>query len=230
MAKRENAFQGVGKGREGFAARNRIAAILFAVLLTALAAFLAGCGDGRRTSTGPGGSGPGPGADELTRAGWLAFEEGDFEKANSDFTAAAKEDSSFAEAYSGAGWAKLGLGRLAGADSAFVEALIAGLENADPHAGRAVALRDLEPPDLSKALFSARDALAIAPRYVFPHDSTFTWHDLRLIIGQAAFELGAYATANDQIDSLGGNVQDEQSPTYVEDLLLELERLGEAIR
>lgn len=193
-----------------------------------LSPWLTGCGDGRRSVNSPGGpgSGEGPTADELTDLGWLAFERGDFAEAEANFQSALGTDSSFTEALNGAGWSLMNLGRLSAADSAFSDALAGGLETADPHAGAAVIRRDLEPADFSGAIFSARDALAIEPRYVFDHDQSFDWNDLRLIIGQAAWELGSYDTVNDQIDSLGGNVQDNTSPTFPAELLQELERLG----
>ncbi len=207
--------------------RNPIGATLLMVVPLLCLCF-SGCGEGRRPNSPPGGPGSGeePTAAELTALGWLSFENGSFLDAETNFHSALGADSTYAEAYNGAGWSSMNLGRLSEAKSAFEAALAGSLETADPHAGIAVLLRDLEPVDFSAAIYSARDALAIEPRYIFDHDDSFDWSDLRLIIGQAAWEIGSYGTANDQIDSLGGIVQDEDSPTFVEDLLGELERLG----
>jgi len=200
----------------------------FALGCAFLAACLSGCGDGRRPSRTPNGPGSGdePTAEELTSLGWLSFEGGDITDAVANFQSAIATDTNHAEAYNGAGWSLANLNELPAADSAFQAAITKGLESADPHAGRAVVLRDLEPVDLLAAIMSARDALAIEARYLFIHDNSFDWRDLRLIIGQAAFELGAYDTAHDQVDSLGGIMLDETSPAFEEELLHELERLG----
>jgi len=118
---------------------------------------------------------------------------------------------------------------LQGAVTSFESALTGGFPGADPHAGKAIVLRDLEPVDYGAAIASVNAALGIDPNYVFAHDAALDWQDLRLILAQSHFALGEYAEANAQVGILGGTVQDPTSPRFVEDLLSEIERLGKTI-
>lgn len=59
--------------------------------------------------------------------------------------------------------------------------------------------------------------------------ATLDWRDLRLILAQSHFALGEYTDANAQVTLLGGTAPDPNSPTFVEDLLAEIERLGRTI-
>ena len=76
----------------------------------------------------------------------------------------------------------------------------------------------------------ADSALAIDPDYVFEHDPTFDWKDLRLILAQSYYGLSQYDEAQAQVDILNpDNTLDPESDTYMEDLLAEIQRLGEEI-
>ena len=48
---------------------------------------------------------------------------------------------------------------------------------------------------------------------------------MHLVLAECRYGLGDYAGANAEVDSLGGSVQDPASPTFVGDLLLEIQRL-----
>jgi hypothetical protein len=61
--------------------------------------------------------------------------------------------------------------------------------------------------------------------YSFSHDTSFDWHDLHLIIAQSHYGLGEFLEAKAHVDSLGGVALDPESPTFVEDLAAEIERL-----
>jgi len=100
---------------------------------------------------------------------------------------------------------------------------------ADPDAGSAIIRRDLEPVDYSAAISAAQAALGANATYVFAHDTALDWKDLRLILAQSYFTLGQYTNANSEVQALGGNTLDPQSPTFVADLLSEIQTLGDTI-
>lgn len=166
----------------------------------------------------------------LARRGWEAFEEWEFTRATTVFREVVAKDASYADGYNGLGWSLMNLDSLESAVSCFDAALARGLQSADPYAGMAVVCRDAEPVNLRLVLAMADSALARDMRYIFRHDPCLDWRDLRLILAQCHFALGEYGYANVQVDSLGGDVQDPGRETFVEDLLREIEELGEQIR
>jgi tetratricopeptide (TPR) repeat protein len=199
--------------------RGWVPAILPAVLL-----LCAGCGGG-------GDSGPSESASSRTVEGWTLFESGDYEAAVEKFNRAASLDVSYAEAYDGLGWTYARLDSLSRSLDNFGRAVRTSTHGdilTDSYAGSSPVYRDLEtrPQHFDSAAVYAGNALALERRYVFEHDQTFDWHDLHLIMAQSYFGLTDYASANAQVDSLGGNVQDPGSPTFIEDLAAEIERLG----
>jgi len=165
----------------------------------------------------------------LVDQGWDAFESGDFVGAKSDFERAIADDPENGAAHNGLGWANMRLDDLQGAVTSFDAALTHGFTGADPHAGKAIVLRDLEPVDYAAAIGSANTALGIESDYAFAHDAGLDWQDLRLILAQSHFALGEYDDANTQVGLLGGTAQNPVSPTFVEDLLAEIERLGQIL-
>jgi hypothetical protein len=125
------------------------------------------------------------------------------------------------------GWCCIGLDSLDSALDAFDTAISEGVLSGDARAGKAVVYRDLEPADLLAAVDWSNSALCINPRYVFSHDTTFDWHDLRLILAHCYFELSRYDEAKAQVDVLNpANTLDPAAETFVEDLLAEIQRLG----
>ena len=197
--------------------------LILGVGIVALGIMCAGCSDDN-------GAGPEVTAGRLTTEAWTLFEREDYLGALAKFEAAIRMDASYAEAYNGCGWSGLRLDSLAFAVSKYVEALNNDSPSADPFAGQAVANRDLDPGDFQQAVISADSALARDPDYVFTHDTTFDWKDLRLIMAQSYFHLGQYEDAKGQIDILNPqNSLDPGSATFVEDLLLEIQRLGDQL-
>ncbi len=180
-------------------------------------ALAAGCGGG-------GGTGPGATAESRTNEGWALFEAGDYAGAIGKFNSAISIDDTYADAYNGLGWSFAKMDSLAKSIASFDDCIANGMSG-DPHAGKAPVYRDLVPPQFSNAVSSASSALSLDGSYVFEHDDTFDWHDLHLIKAQSHFGLGQYDLANAEVSSLGGNVQNPASPTFVEDLAGEIERL-----
>jgi tetratricopeptide (TPR) repeat protein len=183
---------------------------------------LGGCG------SSDGGVDPNP-LPTLVEQGWDAFETGDFADAKSNFEQAIADNPTDNAAHNGLGWANMRLDDLQGAVTSFDAALTHGFAGADPHAGKAIVLRDLEPVDYDAAIASANTALGIESSYAFTHDAGLDWKDLRLILAQSHFMLGEYIEANAQVGVLGGTMQNSASPTFVEDLLAEIERLGQIL-
>ena len=191
--------------------------------MMALAAVGPGCGGGGDTA-------PSESASSRTSEGWALFEAGDFEGAAEKFGRAIVLDPTYAAAYSGLGWSYARLDTLGGAIDNFGRAIDASKTVwvlADSYAGSAPVYRDLHAAaaHFDSAVVYASNALSLDRRYVFEHDTRFDWHDLHLVMAQGYFALNVYAAANASVDSLGGIVQDPDSPTFVEDLAAEIERL-----
>jgi tetratricopeptide (TPR) repeat protein len=176
-----------------------------------------GCG-------GDGGAGPGATAQSKTEEGWALFEAVDYTGAIGKFNEALSIDDTYADAYNGLGWSFANLDSLQWALTSFGNCITNGMSG-DPHAGRAPVYRDLDPPQFDNAVSTATTVLSLDRRYTFEHDKSFDWRDLHLIMAQSHFGLGRYDLANAEVDSLGGIQQNPASPTFVEDLAGEIERL-----
>jgi len=165
----------------------------------------------------------------LVELGWAAFRAGQFDTAEDLFTQAITEDAANHEAHNGKGWTLLRLDNLTSAIVSFDAALNSGFTGADPHVGKAILLRDLKPVNYAAAIAAANTALSIDSDYTFEHDTELDWRDVRLILAQSYFATGQYDDANSQVGLLGGTMQNPASDTFVEDLLAEIQALGELI-
>jgi tetratricopeptide (TPR) repeat protein len=182
-----------------------------------------GCGGG-------GDSGPGESASSRTAEGWTLFESGDYEGALEKFARAIVLDATYADAHNGHGWSYARLDSLSESLDSFGRAIINGGQSsvlADSYAGSSPVYRDNDAraSHFDSAAVYASSALALNRRYAFEHDTDFDWHDLHLIMAQAYFALNDYTSANAHVDSLGGQVRNPASPSFVEDLADEIERL-----
>ena len=191
--------------------RNILLGIACALALTM------GCG-------GDGDTGPSATAESKTNEGWALFEDGDYTGAIGKFNEAVSLDDTYADAYNGLGWSFANLDSLARSLTQFGLCITNGMSG-DPHAGRAPVYRDLDPPQFENAVSTATTALSLDSDYEFEHDDNFNWRDLRIIMAQSHFGLGRYDLANAEVGLLGGHIQDVESPTFVEDLATEIERL-----
>jgi len=201
---------------------SRLAALAALVVLALLAALIAlpGCGGG--DSSGPD---PATVAAALTAEGWALFEAGSLDPAEVKFRAALDALGTFADAHDGLGWSLAYLDDLIGSNGSFQSAIANGHAGADSRAGWAFVLAEKTPSDLAGAIARAGDALALEPRFVFAHDTTVTWWDLRLLRAQAYFEVDSLSKAAAEVESLGGIVP-PPGPDFADSLLLEIERLG----
>jgi tetratricopeptide (TPR) repeat protein len=181
---------------------------------------LSGCGDG--------GGGPRTTARSLTADGWDLFEAGEAVEALARFEEAVEISQAHGEAYNGIGWCCVRLDSLVRGIDSFETALANGVTNADPLSGLAIIYRDLEPVSFQSAADFADSALALDPDYAFDHDPTFDWHDLRLILAQSLIGLNRYEDAKAEVDILNPwNTLDPAADTFIEDLIAEVQRLGE---
>jgi tetratricopeptide (TPR) repeat protein len=212
-------------------------AILALIALPLLVA-LSGCG----SNDGPSFASP---RETAVQAAWRAFEERDYDGAQSLFLAAAGRDARNADARRGLGWSRAYLGDLDAAAEDFEAALSLAPGSVDALAGLAAV--ELARGRRPQAISRARAALAADPDWVFPHRGDVNAEDLHLILAQA-YALsgpGAYDEAQAELDLLDPkNGLDPASPaswivagesyaTYEEALLAAIEsveaRVGAAI-
>jgi len=185
------------------------------VLILGLA--LAGCGGGNDPVSPP----------SKVEQGWSAFQKGDFTAAQDFFESALTDDPTDPEAHNGLGWVQLkGLDDLAAAIQSFDSALANGFAEADPNVGKALALRDLEPVDYGAAIACAQTALTKEPNFVFDHHTSLDWHDVRLVLAGAFYATGDYTSAYAEVTALGGNTLDTAGPRFIQQLLVEIDRLS----
>lgn len=167
-------------------------------------------------------------AADFVEDGWASFESGDLAEAHTAFAKAVAEDPGVSDAHCGLGWCCLRLDSLEAAIAHFDEARSNGDASADPCVGLALACRDIEPARFHDAIEWAARALTIAPHYAFDHEPDLDWKDIRLILAQSHYALADYEAAKVQVDVLNpGNSLDPTSDTFVEDLLAQIQRLGE---
>ena len=86
-------------------------------------------------------------------------------------------------------------------------------------------MREAEPAHFDSAIAFASEALDQESSFEFSHDSSFDWRDLHLIKAQSYYGLDEFLSAKGEVDALGGHSLDPESPTFVEDLAEEIERL-----
>ena len=182
------------------------------------------------SSCGGGGGGAGP--ENPAAPGWTLFEDGNYTAARDSFLVALAADSTATEVWSGLGWCLARLDFRESAIAHFTACL--ALQPASPvaeeaQAGRAAAALGTEPAQAELALASAEAALAASPRFVFRYDSGVDWQDLHLIIAEASYALSDYDRALAEVDSLGGTRPDPGSPTFLAELLAELQRLADLL-
>lgn len=170
---------------------------------------------------------PGCNPSEFISLGWTDFEDGNYDTA-ADMFRAAIECNAFswtdhADSYAGMGWTHLMLEDIANCLQWLEVAIAEGFGSSDMHAARAAAERDL--PDFEEAIYSAGVVLDSHPDYVFSHKESYDWRDLRIIRAQSFFALAEYESVNQEIELLGGIVQDPLDESFIDNLLAELERL-----
>lgn len=198
-------------------ARLRTWISILAVGAVAWAAF-ASCGKRDRVS---------PPTDDLTPIqlvdrGWDKFESGDLDGALVDFTQAAADSATYADAHLGLGWTRLGRA-LSSNDMAAAAAELTTAENlgapsADVKAGRACASLGQGSQGFASAIADAQAARAASPSFVFSHRGSFDVIDLRLVEAKALAGQASYANALTVANQISPSGIQEGSPsTYLVD-------------
>lgn len=198
----------------------RIAQMGLLILGLCSLALVVGCGGGG------GGGGPSDTADSLTDEGWDLFEQGNYAGAIGKFNGAVALDVMYAEAYEGLGWSYAKLDSLPRALANLELCIARGMTTADPYAGKAPVLRDMDPPQYANAITAAGTALSKSATYEFAHYEEFDYRDLHMIRAQCYYALNQFTQAKAEVDALGGTALDPNSPTFEKDLAAEIERLG----
>lgn len=162
----------------------------------------------------------------LTDEGWSRFEAGATRQALDKFNEAIVVADAYSDAHHGAGWALAFLDSIGPAFTAFTNAIDRAHPGAEAFAGRAFVR--VEPPlgDLQGGVDDAAEALSLEPGFVFDHDASIDWRDLRLLRAQAFFVLGEMDSAVLEVESLGGTAPPSESLAFADSLLAEIERLG----
>ncbi|MFH1679207.1 MAG: DUF6174 domain-containing protein [Candidatus Eisenbacteria bacterium] len=173
--------------------------------------------------------------EEFVFLGWRSFEAGDYSSALSLFFGALSEDVACAEAYNGLGWSWFKLRSYSSSLACFDQALSHGLRSADPIVGKIMALQGPMPFELDTTgtvhlASSLADSVFLwftPPLYVFAHDPTVDWRDLRVVKGQSAVRKGNTENAHAQVVALGGVSLDSSSSSFARRLEAEIKRLSD---
>lgn len=173
-----------------------------------------------------------PPADEYDTAvavGWLGFEAGSYGDAVLTFDKAVEIDPALSQAYLGLGWSYAMLDRMDFALSNLDLAIERDSESPDGHAGKAFV--HLARSEYEAAIEAARQAIDFGGEdYVFSQIPDVQTRNLRLVMAESHYALGQHSDAQAQVDILNpDNNLDEDSRTYKQDLLLEIEDLGSVV-
>ena len=202
-----------------------VRAFLVSLLIAALAAAalaVLGCGSNESSVQ------PRSRAEVLTENGWRSFAAGSALEAQEMFEDAVIADSAYADAENGLGWVHLFFGLFAEADEHFLRARDLGLANEEAEAGHAIAA-EIE-GDAAEALAASARVLAAQPRWTFSRRDGIDYRDLRLVRARSFFAQGDFLGAKSEVDLVNpSNTVNAGLPTFIPDLLAEIERLGDAL-
>lgn len=164
----------------------------------------------------------------LTEQGWAAFAEGDYTDANELFEDALAFDGQYADAENGLGWVNVFFGLFATADVHFGRAIQFGLGNQEAEAGHAF-VSELE-GNYVEALAASDRALAADPQFVFSRLREIDFRDLRLLRARSFLTQGDFLAAKAEVDIINpSNNLNPGLPTFISDLLAEIERLADEL-
>jgi tetratricopeptide (TPR) repeat protein len=165
----------------------------------------------------------------LTSQGWVAFEAKNYSAALALFSQASEKNNLYADAYNGLAWSYARLDSLNKARKYFDVAIGLQFSMIDAYAGRAFV--SLAAGNYPEAIDAVSEVQAIGPPfYVFRHDAEVSMNDLLLVKAQSYFLLQNYTGTFQIVNVLDPTNQlNPSSPTYVEELALEIEYLWSII-
>ncbi len=165
-------------------------------------------------------------AAELTSEGWTLFSYGinSYNKALTTFNEAIALDSTYIEAYSGAGWTNARLTNLTEALTYLNKCISLNSSFVDAHAGKAFIYNAQK--EYQKSIESGNTTLIKDKNWIFSHDETLSYHDIHLIIAEGYFGVGDYSRSLNQIQILNPEFSaDINSKAGIAKLSAEIERL-----
>lgn len=164
----------------------------------------------------------------LTEVGWSAFAEQRYLEATESFEAAIAVEPLYADAENGLGWVNLLFGLYDIADVHFRKAISLGLPNQEAEAGHAF-VSELQ-GDYEEALAASARVLAADPDFSLSRKAGIDFRDLRLLRARAFVSLGRFEDALAEVDVIDpANNVNIGSETFVDDLLAQIELLGERL-
>ena len=161
---------------------------------------------------------------EVVKA-WITFDSGNFDDSILAFTEALNMDPSRPDAYLGLGWCYAMIDDLQSSLSNLELAIVNDPANPDGYASMAFVY--LAQNEHASAVGAADRAIQLGgEEYVFYHIAEVNTRNLRLLMAECYYTTGQYAEAQTQVDALKpDNELDQNSDTYKQDLLLEIESL-----
>jgi len=139
-------------------------------------------------------------AEQLVQDGWETFGYGvlgggsrTYENALNHFLSAIDIDSTYAAAYTGAGWSSARLNQLTNAISYFTKSVSFNSAEIDAHAGMAFVLNAQK--NYSDSNAAAEEALQLNAAWLFVYDQSVSHADLHLILAENYFALGNFSSS-----------------------------------
>jgi len=165
-------------------------------------------------------------AAELTSAGWVKFESGDYVAAAANFQSAVDRNANYSDAYNGLGWTTGRIqSRLNESGGYFARSLALDTTRYDALGGWAFAV--YQEGRWGSALSKADSLLRRRPGWRFLHEPTLDFRDMWLMVAAANYNLADYAAAYRAIvEHLNAGFEtDINTPAGRRELLEEIERL-----
>ncbi|MFC1717006.1 hypothetical protein ACFL6S_25280 [Candidatus Poribacteria bacterium] len=161
--------------------------------------------------------------------GWLEFGAGRYNNAITAFDEATEIDPTLSQAYLGLGWSYAMIDQMEISLSNVELAIVKDSESPDGYAAKAFV--HLVQDEYEAAIEAAGEAIVFGGEsYVFSQIPDVQTRNLRLLMAESYYATGQYADAQNQVDILNpDNNLDQDSRTYTEDLLLEMESLGSTV-
>lgn len=156
---------------------------------------------------------------------WTEFESGHYHNAITTFHEASEIEPSLSGAYLGLGWCYAMIDQMEDALSNF--GLAVTKESSSPDGYAAEAFVYLVQNEYEAAIAAADEAISLGgEEYMFSQIPEVQTRNLRLLVAECYYAMGQYPEAQMQIDILRpDNNLDQNSRTYKQDLLLEIEGL-----
>ena len=161
--------------------------------------------------------------------GWLEFGAGRYNNAIMVFDEAAEIDPTLPQAYLGLGWSYAMIDQMEVSLSNIELAIVKDSESPDGYAAKAFV--HLAQDEYEAAIEAAGEAIVFGgENYVFSQIPDVKTRNLRLLMAESYYATGQYTDAQIQVDTLSPNNNlDQNSRTYTQDLLLEMESLGSTV-